>query len=87
METNDLLVKTLGFQKETFEKTYNYYVNLQEQVDQKLNTFVEGTAFFPEPVKQFYKQWTQNARNSRETLKKYADEGYQGIEKYFETTH
>lgn len=86
MEAKELFVKVVGYQKENFEKTFNYAVNIQEQVEQKVNTFIEGTAFVPEPVKQLYKQWAETVRNGRTAFKKYADEGYQGIENYLATT-
>ena len=85
MDTKTTLTKIVDFNKENFEKTYNYIVKIQDQVDQKVTAFVEGTAFIPGPVKDFYKQWAETAKNSREALKKYADEGYQGIENYLAT--
>ncbi|MBU1171942.1 MAG: hypothetical protein KKD44_20500 [Proteobacteria bacterium] len=86
MEPKELFVKAVGFQKENFEKTYNYFTKIQEQAEQKVNAFVEGTAFIPGPAKELYKQWADTARSGREALKKYADEGYQGIETYLGTT-
>ncbi|MFA6011074.1 MAG: hypothetical protein WC799_13905 [Desulfobacteraceae bacterium] len=86
MDTKTTLTKIVGINKENFEKSYNYIVKIQDQVDEKVTAFVEGAAFIPAPVKDFYKQWTDTARNSREAIKKYADEGYQGIENYLATT-
>jgi GrpB-like predicted nucleotidyltransferase (UPF0157 family) len=86
MDTKATLIRIVGFNKENFEKTYNYVVKVQDQVEQKVTAFVDGAAFIPGPVKDYYKQWTETAKNSREALKKYADEGYQGIENYLATT-
>lgn len=86
MEIKDLWIKAIGFQKENFEKTFQYVTKLQDQVELKVNEFVDGTAFVPDPVKQVYKQWAETVRKSREAIKKYTDEGYQGIENYLATT-
>lgn len=86
MEIKDVWIKAVGFQKENFEKTYQYVTKVQDQVEQKVIEFVDGAGFVPDPVKQVYKQWADTARKSREALKKYADEGYQGIENYLATT-
>jgi uncharacterized protein YrzB (UPF0473 family) len=85
MDANTIFTKIITFQKENFEKTYAYFVKIQDQVEQKATTFIQGTEFVPEPVKDFYKQWAETAKNSREALKKYADERYQGIENYLAT--
>lgn len=86
MEVKDLLIKSVGYQKDNFEKTYQYLTKIQDQVDQKVNEFVDGTVFIPDPAKQVYKQWADTVRKSRDAIKKYADEGYQGIENYLATT-
>ncbi len=86
MDTKATIIKIVGINKENFEKSYNYIVKLQDQAEQRVNTFVEDTAFIPGPVKEFYKQWAETAKNSRDALKKYADEGYQGLENYLATT-
>lgn len=87
METQELFTKAVGMQKANFEKSYAYLVNFQEQVEKKVDTFIDGTALIPEPVKQFYKQWAETTRNGRAALKKYTDEGYEGMKNYFSTTH
>jgi hypothetical protein len=86
MDTKTTLIRIVGINKENFEKSFNYVVKIQDQVDQKVTAFVEQAAFIPGPVKDFYRQWAETAKNSREAIKKYADEGYQGIENYLATT-
>jgi hypothetical protein len=86
MDAKALYKKAIGFHKETFEKTYTYVTKLQDQFEQKATAFIDGAAFVPDPAKEFYRQWTETAKNSRDALKKYADEGYQGIEDYLATT-
>lgn len=86
MDTKATIIKIVGINKDNFEKSYNYVVKFQDQVEQKVNGFVEDAVFIPEPVKDFYRQWAETARNSREALKKFADERYQGLENYLATT-
>lgn len=86
MEIKELFIKAVGVHKENYEKTYNYVAKIQDQAETKLTTFVQDTAFIPEPVKQVYVQWNETARNIRDAFKKYTDEGYQGIVNYLATT-
>ena len=85
MDAKNVVEKIVGFNKDNFEKTYTYITKIQDQVDQKVAEFIDGATLVPEPVRDFYKQWAQTARNSREALKKQVEEGYQGIENYFAT--
>ncbi len=86
MDTKNAWIKIIGANKENFEKSYNFIVKIQDQVDQRVTPLVEETALVPGPVKEFYKQWLETAKNSREAFRKFADEGYQGIENYLATT-
>lgn len=86
MDTKNAWIKIIGTNKENFEKSYNFIVKIQDQLDQRVSTLVEETGFVPGPVKEFYRQWMETAKNSREAFRKAADEGYQGIEHYLATT-
>lgn len=86
MEMKELYIKAVGFHKDNFEKTYQYVIKIQDQAEEKVIDFIEKAGFVPGPVKDVYRQWVETARKGRETLKKYADEGYQGIENYLATT-
>lgn len=86
MEIKDLYIKAVGFQKDNFEKTFQYVTKIQDETEKKVTDFVDKAGFVPAPVKEVYKQWVDTARKGREAVKKYADEGYQGIENYLATT-
>ena len=86
MEAKELYIKAVGFHKENFEKTFQYVTKFQDQAEAKFNDFIEKAGFVPAPAKDVYKQWLETAKKGREAIKKYADEGYQGIENYLATT-
>lgn len=87
METNELFTKAVGMHKQNFEKSFEYVVTLQDQVEKKVIAFIEETALIPEPAKAFYKQWAETVKNGRAAIRKYAAEGYEGVENYLKTTH
>lgn len=85
MDTRKIWVEVIGHNRKNFENTYKYVTEFQDQVDKKVATLFEETPLVPEPVKEFYRQWLDTAKNSREAFRKFTAEGYQGIENYLVT--
>lgn len=80
MENTELLKQMVDLHKTSFDNSFNMLVNLQDQMEKMVNTFVDQAAWLPAEGKKAIGNLVATYRKGRDDFKKLVDDGYRKVE-------
>jgi len=84
MEKKELVKQMVALHKTSFDNSFNMLVNLQDQMEKMVNTFVDQASWLPADGKKAFSSLITTYKKGREDLKKLVDDGYRKVEDYIE---
>lgn len=84
MENNEILQKTLEYNKAGFEQIYSAVAKLQEQTEQLTEKSLESAGFMPEEGKALLRKCIETSKEALENTKEVVAKGHEQIEKFIE---
>jgi hypothetical protein len=84
MNANQTMMQIMEFNKNTFDNTYNAMMNIGEQNEKMLRSFMERS-WISEERRKVILEWVDIYRKGWVDLKKAADENYKTAVKYMDT--
>lgn len=82
MENKALMKQMVDLHKTSFDNSFNMLVNLQDQMEKMMNTFVEQAPWLPAEGKKAIGTLITTCRKGRDDFKKLVDDGYRKVEDY-----
>jgi hypothetical protein len=83
INANQTIKQIFDFNKNTFDNTFNALLNIGEQNEKMLRSFIDQT-WMPEEGKQVILEWVGIYRKGWVDFKKAADENYKTVVKYLD---
>lgn len=80
MENTELVKQMIDLHKTSFDSSFNMLVNLQDQMEKMVNTFVDQAAWLPGEGKKAIGNLVATYRKGRDDFKKLVDDGYRKVE-------
>lgn len=85
MDQKSMVKQAFDFQKNTFDSFIDSVATIQDQAEQSLSFYLDRNPLMPEESKKVVMEWGNIYRKSRDDFKQALDDGYDGMESYFET--
>ena len=82
MENKELIKQMVDLHKTSFNTSFNMLINLQDQMEKMVNTFVDQAPWLPAEGKKAFATLISNYKKGREDFKKLVDDGYKKVEEY-----
>jgi hypothetical protein len=83
MDQKEMLKQMVTFNQTTFNNTFSALTLLQEQFEQVAKTVLEQANWLPAEGRHAIENYVESFKTGRDNFKKYVDESYQNVEKYF----
>lgn len=84
MDQKEMLKQMVAFNQTNFNNAYSALVLLQEQFEQVAKTVLDQANWLPAEGRNAIENYVESFKTGRDNFKKYVDESYQKVEKYFE---
>jgi gas vesicle protein len=85
MENKKMVKQMIDLHKTSFNNCFSTMVMLQDQVEKLLKTFVDSTPGIGSEGKKVIDQWTDAYKKGMDDLRKAIEEGYDKVEKFFDS--
>ena len=80
---NAMFKQMINFNKTAIDNSFNAMVNLQEQTETMVNTFLEQATWLPDEGKKVTIDWIKAYKKACEDFKKTIDDNFKKVEDFF----
>jgi hypothetical protein len=86
MEQKQMFKQMIDFNRAAFENTFNAMTTIQNQTEQMVQMFIDGSWGMPEESKKLMQEWLNAYRKGRENFKALMDENFNRLESFLSET-
>lgn len=83
MDQKQILKQMVEFNQTTFNNTFQAVVLLQDQFERVAQTALDQANWLPAEGRKAVENWVESYKSGRDNYKRFVDESYQQVEKYF----